>query len=198
MTDSASNKKALRLLIRSKVDQLSNEEKRDYSNKIVTQLYKHLKEPSPRTIASFAATSREPDLSALLDNQSLHICYPRVITKQKGIIEFFLVRNIEDLEQGAFGILEPKKSLQKINPAEIDLILCPGDSFSTQGQRLGKGGGYYDRYLANITPKTPRMGICYSVQLHESIPTEEHDQKMDSILTEEKFHITNKRSIKNG
>ena len=82
-----------------------------------------------------------------------------------------------------FGMLEPDPELPQIDPATLDIILVPGTAFDRQGGRVGFGGGFYDRLL----PTTPalRVGVTYNPCLLESVPCDEHDQRMDWIVTPE-------------
>ncbi len=92
------------------------------------------------------------------------------------------------LTAGPFGILEPQASALEIDPDDLDLVLCPGLAFSTSGNRLGQGGGYYDRYLPKAT-KARRIGIAFNLQLRDSIPSNPHDIAMHEIVTESQ-HLT--------
>jgi len=71
-----------------------------------------------------------------------------------------------------------------VPPAEIDLILIPGLAFTRDGQRLGRGGGHYDRYLASLPARAMKLGVCFQCQLVESLPVEAHDQRLHAIVTE--------------
>ena len=89
------------------------------------------------------------------------------------------------------GILEPDSSIHaKVNTMEIDFIIIPGIGFSREGKRLGRGGGYYDRYLARSLKekKIIKIGIAYSFQKLKKIPINKYDIKLDHIVTEEKFY----------
>ena len=82
-----------------------------------------------------------------------------------------------------FGIREPDAALHKtINPADIDLILCPAFAYTQDGERLGKGGGYYDRYLLRKRPDTLTIGVIFSCQLVAHVPTESHDLRVDRVF----------------
>ena len=92
-------------------------------------------------------------------------------------------RRIDDLGQltsGAYGIPEPNPDAPVVSAAEIDLILVPGMAFDASGRRLGRGKGYYDRFLSDFHGKT--MGICG--QLMEEIPVEQHDITMDAVAAD--------------
>ena len=83
---------------------------------------------------------------------------------------------------GAFGILEPQG--ERPCPAgEIDLVVCPGVAFTADGRRLGRGRGYYDRYLGVPAFRGFRVGVCYAHQLVDDLPVEPHDVRMDRVIT---------------
>ena len=79
------------------------------------------------------------------------------------------------------GILEPMGGT-KIAPEEVDFVIVPGLSFDEQGHRLGRGGGFYDRFLADLPAL--RVGYCFQTQMAREIETEPHDIDMDYICTE--------------
>ena len=83
---------------------------------------------------------------------------------------------------GAFGILEPQG--ERPCPAgESDLVVCPGVAFTADGRRLGRGRGYYDRYLGDPAFRGFRVGVCYAHQLVDDLPVEPHDVRMDRVIT---------------
>lgn len=86
-----------------------------------------------------------------------------------------------DLHTGSYGIEEPTGELFT-DFKKIDLAVIPGVSFDASGCRLGRGKGYYDRLLPKLI--SFNLGICFSFQVSEQIPTEEFDRKMNAVLTE--------------
>ncbi|MEY2539665.1 MAG: 5-formyltetrahydrofolate cyclo-ligase [Verrucomicrobiota bacterium] len=74
-------------------------------------------------------------------------------------------------------------------PASIDLILVPGVAFSTDRHRLGRGGGFFDRLLAGPAANAFKLGVCFSFQMIESVPTEAHDVVMDAIVTDQRVFL---------
>ena len=93
--------------------------------------------------------------------------------------------DFDSLVEGEYGILTP--DLEKgevIPPEELDLIIVPGIAFDTRGERLGKGGGFYDAYLARAT-KAKRIALAFSCQLVAKIPMEDHDVRVHKIITEQ-------------
>lgn len=88
----------------------------------------------------------------------------------------------QDMMKGSYGIEEPVGEAFT-NYNEIDLAIIPGVGFDAKGNRLGRGKGYYDRLLPKL--QAYKIGICFSFQTLEEIPTEEYDIKMDEVVTEE-------------
>jgi len=89
-----------------------------------------------------------------------------------------------DIVIGKFGAREPAANCAEISLDKFDLVLVPGVAFDLQGNRLGRGRGFYDRLLESASGV--KCGICYDTQLLENIPTEAHDAKVDFILTPDK------------
>ena len=103
---------------------------------------------------------------------------PRVVGQN---LALYIVRKMTDLEMSPLGILEPKKNCQKISPEEIELAIVPGVAFTKDGQRLGMGGGFYDRLLPKI--KADKIGLAFHCQITNSLPSEEHDVGVETIIT---------------
>ena len=88
----------------------------------------------------------------------------------------------DDLEAGAYGILEPKKSCALVTAADIDFAVVPCLSFDRKGRRLGQGGGYYDRLLPQL--HCPTVLICREQLMSPEVPVEEHDMRCTMLVTE--------------
>jgi 5-formyltetrahydrofolate cyclo-ligase len=123
----------------------------------------------------------------LLDGKNVVVSYTDV--KNVKLIPVRL-RDLEnDLEKSPFGYLQPKKNL--IVPVEVeklDLIIVPGVVFGMDLNRIGFGKGYYDRVLEIKRKDAKAIAIAYEFQIQDKIPSEEHDVKMDMIITEEKIY----------
>jgi 5-formyltetrahydrofolate cyclo-ligase len=89
----------------------------------------------------------------------------------------------KQMTAGKWGILEPNE--KKCFSEKIDLVVVPGVAFDIEKNRLGRGKGYYDRFLSRIN--TFCIGICYDFQLIKSVPVNSHDVKMNAIITPSKF-----------
>jgi 5-formyltetrahydrofolate cyclo-ligase len=66
--------------------------------------------------------------------------------------------------------------------AQLDLIVVPGLAFTAEGNRLGRGAGFYDRFLAGIPANTVKVGVCFEFQRVSEVPQESHDVKMDAVV----------------
>lgn len=112
-------------------------------------------------------------------NLGVQVALPKVMGDT---MEFFHVRSRDDLEEGAFHILEPKSSCEPVFWSHAPMLV-PGLAFSKTGKRLGKGGGFYDKFLAK-EPEHRTIALAYEFQLCEDIPAEEHDRPVEWIVTE--------------
>lgn len=93
------------------------------------------------------------------------------------------IKDLNELEKGAFGIPEPK------NPKEfpidkIDLVIVPGVAFDRRGNRIGFGTGFYDKFLSRLPKETPFIALAYDFQVLREIPKGKDDVKIDKIITE--------------
>jgi len=107
-------------------------------------------------------------------------------THPGGRMDFHLLGGpIDRLEKSPFGIPEPDPARDPlVRPEEIDLVVVPGLGFDPLGHRLGMAGGYFDRYLARLDSKAPRLGLAFECQVLEEIPHVERDRSVDEVLTE--------------
>ena len=162
------------------------------SRALVAALVRHPALLGNGYIALFSPIASEPDIEPLWQIIPRRFCYPRVA---QGKMEFVAVEKISDLKTSSWHpeIRElGHAEAHVVPPAEISAIIVPGLAFTKSGQRLGRGGGYYDRYLAMLPPATHKIGVCFSLQLVESLPIEPHDQKMDAMVTEDGLVVTTK------
>jgi 5-formyltetrahydrofolate cyclo-ligase len=96
---------------------------------------------------------------------------------------FYRITDVErDLAKGTFGIMEPITNALIIPDGQNSLCAVPGVGFDLMGHRLGRGKGYYDRFLTKYLPE--KIGIAYHCQLWDKLPVEPHDVVMDQVITE--------------
>lgn len=139
-------------------------------------------------VAATASFKGEIDTYAILDGAlkaGKRLYLPRV-PSDRSHMTFHELLDLKDLATGSFGILEPPPG-RPLPPAELDLVLVPGLAFSRQGQRLGFGSGYYDRLIPLLRPDALVVGLCYSFQVLDKVPTAPHDVPVHTLLTEKGF-----------
>ena len=107
----------------------------------------------------------------------------------RGELELFWLKGMEDLAVGMYKILEPNPELRnlpdrQVPVADLDLIMVPGVAFTREGARMGHGKGYYDKLLEHARPGAPLVALAFECQLFPEIPTQPHDVFMDKIISE--------------
>lgn len=179
----AVNKTELRQLIKQR---LANADKSALAqiDKQICQNLRQLPEfIQARTILAFAPLANEINIWPLLESLAIgnqQLCLP-LITGH-GIMEARVVDNISQLHAGSYGIAQPPLDAAQIAPVNIDLVLTPGLAFDRKLWRLGRGGGYYDRFLSDCGAF--RLGLAREAQIVEQLVHEPHDLRMHALLSE--------------
>lgn len=149
---------------------------------VVHEIAAYLAEkPALKVVAVFSALPGEVDLRTLPEEIERVWAFPRV----EGIdLVFHEVRDFtKDLDAGAYGIMEPKVKLRCLMIEEVDIFLCPGLGFDHKGGRIGRGKGFYDRILEQARPGSLKLGVCFKYQMVDNIVMEEHDVRMNEVIT---------------
>lgn len=114
-----------------------------------------------------------------------HVAVPKVFGE---IMRFYEIFSYEDLEEGYFGIREPKHLQLQETVAEDGLMILPGVAFDEEKHRVGYGGGFYDRYLEEH-PDMKKIALAFEFQIFEEVPFESFDKQPDKIITETRIII---------
>jgi len=169
---------------------------REMSRRVMVQLMSLPEMKTCFTVMTYVDFGKEvrtvPLISDLL-NQRKNVVVPFC---EKGEIHLFCLRNLNELSPGYFGILEPKIELRRLSDRqvhlkELHLILVPGVAFDPQGGRLGRGKGFYDRFLKKTPKNILKIGLAFDWQMFEAIPMSENDQYVDIVVTESKLFFKN-------
>jgi 5-formyltetrahydrofolate cyclo-ligase len=136
--------------------------------------------------ASFGSELQTDEFVRHVLDQGKILLLPRV-NRQEGSLDVYRVRDpVQDLRVGTWGIREPRPDrCARVDPHAIDFVLVPGVAFDTRGGRLGYGGGFYDKLLADgLSPGAWLVGGAFEGQMVEKVPVDEHDVPMDVVVTE--------------
>lgn len=98
----------------------------------------------------------------------------------EGLMQLRRYEGHASMKAGAYGIMEPTGELFT-TVGKIDLIVVPGMAFDPQGHRLGRGKGYYDRFLTTV-PHAYKLGLCFDFQKKPYVPTDINDMQVDEVL----------------
>lgn len=146
------------------------------------------------TVAAYVSTAEEPSTRALLDelhHRGAVVLLPRLLDDDDlewGRYESGLLR------KGRLGILEPAgECLGAGAVTDADVVICPGLAGTPSGERLGRGGGSYDRALVRTRPGALRALLLYDDEVTDAVPVDPHDEPVDVIVTESQVIRTNRR-----
>lgn len=120
-------------------------------------------------------------------SREINVIIPRV-KEGSPILELCLIDSFKDMEMSSLGILEPKADHANfLTPDKIDFVFMPGVAFTKDGCRLGYGGGYYDQLIPLMNSDVPRIALAFDLQIVEELPVEDHDIRIDGIITETEY-----------
>ena len=191
------NKLLLRKDILKKRESLTLEERDNYSKSIAKLLYSTLEYKEAKNIFIYMSFNSEVDTIQIIEQsfklgKKIFIPY---ILKDKEIMHAIEIEAFNNLKRNCYGILEPVFDKSKINDDNIDLVIVPGIVFDKKGNRIGYGGGYYDRFLLK-NKNLHIIGLSFEIQIVENILNKKHDIPMNKIITEKRIIETSKLKIK--
>lgn len=187
-------KAQIRNVIREAYKKTLEEERKIWSSKIKDKLLHLPIYQQAKRVMLYAALPDEANITSIISAQSYPkklFWFPKIIDKETIIPQLYTPEKgfTTDSEETPFHIKEPRGEIQAICP-ELDLIIVPGMAFDHNGHRLGRGKGFYDRFLKKY-PRCYKIGVCFPYQFVDEIPISEHDINMDLIIS-----ITDKLSQK--
>lgn len=150
-----------------------------------------------RCIASYHSFSGEIDtveINKALRLAGHHMALPVIHPEEKGLMDFYSYEKPEDLILNRFKIPEPVVSEKNlVQPHKLEVVIVPLVGFNEKGERLGMGGGYYDRMLKKISCECLTLGLAYDFQLIPEIKSQPWDMPLDEVITPTKHYIFNKK-----
>jgi 5-formyltetrahydrofolate cyclo-ligase len=191
-TTVADEKKNLRAIMIACRDSLPGERAAAWSEIVQRNLLASEAYRNASAIVLYAAIGNEVSTDRILADalaSDRAVFYPRVDTA-KGTIVARRVRDRAELVPGAYGILEPPASAEVLDSKSFAKILVcvPGVAFGLEGQRLGRGGGHYDRFIGQLGGEAITVGLAFSFQLLDRIPETGLDRRLNFIVTESEVH----------
>lgn len=183
------DKKDLRLSLKGVLDKMPIEERVRDSKTLSLNLFNHLLQISTSlesvVIGVYAPLPDEADWTLSSQLSSLTTAFP--VSIGNGLMDFHQCHVKDLVSQKAFGVnlRIPPSGSPKVLP---DIVLVPGLGFTKEGHRLGRGGGYYDRWLESFKGK--KIGLCFEQQLLQTLPTEQHDIKVHAVVTQKQVWLS--------
>lgn len=177
-----SDKKALRKHVRGLKANFSSSELKNFSLSVTDKIKNEPFWQNAETVLLYSPLKDELDVTPLIKDAALtgkRVLLP-VVSGENLTVGIYKGDTL--LIKGAFGILEPSaEKFSEEKYPEIDVAVIPGMAFDQHGNRLGRGKGYYDRFLKKLT-SAYIIGVCFPFQMFEEIPSEEFDVKMEKVF----------------
>ncbi|MEM8708305.1 MAG: 5-formyltetrahydrofolate cyclo-ligase [Actinomycetota bacterium] len=188
MTDLADRRRAMRLVLRERRAALDADDQAAASMAVMARLARLRVLERAELVAGYRGIRGEVDIDAalaLLRERSTVVTVPRVEGDRMAFLPWFPEAATI---AGSFGIDEPVEG-DPVAFGRHDVVLVPLVAFDSMGQRLGQGGGFYDRAIASVGDQRPLLvGIAHAFQQVDSVPVEPWDMPLDAVVTEEQVH----------
>lgn len=155
----------------------------DLEKRVADSLFETGEYQKAKSIFIYVSFGREVPTRAIIAralSDGRTVCVPKC--EDGGIMHAVCIRSLEGLVQSRMGMLEPADMTNLVLKKDIDFAVIPALACDRLGTRLGRGGGYYDRFLEKRTFKA--AALCPSRHLFDAIPKEPHDATVDMIITE--------------
>ena len=193
------DKKTIRKIIQAARDRIPLKERLKKTKQIAEKFIQTDEYRRAKTILIYYPFRSELDTTIIIkkackDNKN--IILPRVFGKD---LNLYLVENLKtQLKKGSYSIMEPVISLCKpVIISDIDLAVIPGVCFDKDLNRIGYGGGFYDRLLPKLNKDVIKVALCFEMQIIDRIPVSESDVKVDKIITESNIYESEIKVVKN-
>lgn len=174
------NKKSIRAEVRRRLKLMSEEEKQSSAAAIFAKVETTETFAKASCIALFVAMWDEVPTNETLErwrNMGKRVVVPRV----EGDIMRYYDYHPDNMAVGAFGIIEPIGD-KEVEAEAIDLMIVPARAFTPKGDRLGRGGGFYDKYMALEGFRAVTYGVAFDCQMFDALPTDPHDVPVNAVF----------------
>jgi 5-formyltetrahydrofolate cyclo-ligase len=183
-------KKVIRKEVLAQRDLLTWDQVREYSQRIALSLYalpEFLKALTVMYFLNFGKEVQTLDMVPETLARGKRVVAPKTVHKERRMILSEILDVEQDLAPGLWNIPEPRPDkIRPVDVSEIDFVLVPGVAFDETGNRLGYGGGYYDRFFEELKPGVPLVAVTFERQILPRVPVAAWDRRVDIIITEER------------
>lgn len=175
-------KQMMRVAMRAELRAMTRESRLAASAAIAQQVWCEIAEwcDEDDLVLGFAPMVSEPDWLGASLGAGVRVAFPRIVGER---LEFVVVRDLAELRMGERGVRAPFGG-EVVDGKSARVILVPGLAFDRAGGRLGRGGGFYDRVLADLPARVRRIGVVFEMQMVGGVPREAHDERVDSVIGE--------------
>lgn len=182
-----SSKQKLRSSMLSQLRKLKEVDRANKSFSIQEKLFETLEFKKAKIILFYASLKTEVETDRMIKEAQARgkvIGLPVVFDKERDIVPFSAKDFPKNLTIGPYDIRQPKEEFSNpISLADIDLVIVPGVAFDSRGNRLGRGKGYYDRFLKTLPKYTPSIGLAFDFQIVACLPHSSVDLPVKKIIT---------------
>jgi len=183
-------KDALRQDLRARLDKVTDQQRQDWSLQAAERLVQLDAFRHATNVMVYLPLRTEIDTTAIVLRAfelGHAVCSPKVDWARRDMHAVELHSMADDsLELDEHGVRTPRDG-RPVVPSTIDLVIVPGLAFDLTGRRLGRGGGFYDRFLSRLRRSTKTIGLAFDVQIVAEVPTEPGDVQVDLVITDRRI-----------
>mgnify|MGYP001069741122 CR=1 FL=1 len=186
----AHEKSTLRAQMRHAMEAMSNEDAARRADALAERVLGWAPLASARCVMVYLSMAGEAGTGALIERlleAGVDVAGPRVDWDARTIAPAQIQDAMADVVEGRLGVPEPAPHTSGIAVESIDVVLVPALAFDLRGFRLGRGAGFYDRFLADVRRRGLALGYGYEAQVAQRVPTEPHDARLDALATERRL-----------
>ena len=180
-------KHKIRRHIKNKISLISELEKSRKSDIIKHKLFNEEEFKKAKVVMFYVSLKDEVSTLSIIDEAiktGKRVCVPVIFKEDKRLIAGEIKDRSKDLEKQHFGIYQPRSGHVKEVPLkDIELVVVPGVAFDKNNVRLGRGHGYYDRFLSALSNNTKTIGLAFDFQVVDNLPKDSHDIPVSKIIT---------------
>lgn len=194
MNTPISEKQKMRIELSARRAEISSESGQSFSEKICLNLEKLATYRYAEGFLFYYPLKNEvdirPALEKLLKKPGRRVYLPRCHKGSEGLMDYYEITSVDDLEAGAFGVMEPKAGCRiEKDFSQNTVCIVPAIAYDKEGHRIGYGKGYYDRFLRRF--KGTKIGVVFSELVFDTLPRGKYDNAVDILITEKGVTIAN-------